>query len=342
MEKEKKFSGFEVPVRILALMGVLCIPENRISIQAKTEQAQSSSYYNSWNEELLLSNNIRKVVLDVIKEFHPDFKMEAIPQYLTRDQFIEWMQNNLSSEKGKSPYFNISTQKKNDIETIRPSVFLEKEETNNDFIFPSIKITHFSKTTDTELSLLIKELKSKHTLSGIILNLEGNLGGDYATAIRVADLFMSQGFISKDRDIHTGKILEVHAATKNKLDIVDIPIVIRLNRNSASSSEVVTRALLRRKFPATTVGEKTRGKNIFQTVYKYRNIKFQLTTGRWTKELGAIIPQFKTSSSAESARLARSWKLEKIKRDMKVRQNLYIRHKFSKIFSAINHKAGLN
>ncbi len=98
-------------------------------------------------------------------------------------------------------------------------------------------------------------------IRGLIIDLRDNPGGWVDAAQYVADLFLDQGYLCSlaGRD----GVREMQYELKNGK--VDIPLVILVNENTASSSEILTGAL-RDKAGATVVGVNTYGKGIVQVV----------------------------------------------------------------------------
>jgi carboxyl-terminal processing protease len=91
-----------------------------------------------------------------------------------------------------------------------------------------------------DLAKEIKKLESEHELTGVILDLRYNTGGLLSQAVDVAGLFISKGIVVSIKD-NTGAIqhlrhLDSHVAWKG-------PLLILINRASASASEIVAQTL---------------------------------------------------------------------------------------------------
>ncbi len=99
----------------------------------------------------------------------------------------------------------------------------------------------------------------------IIIDLRNNGGGIVSEATDIADLF-----VEKDKTIliTKGKGENDEKLTKAKIDpvIKDIPLVILVNENTASASEILAGAL-KELYGAKIVGKTTYGKGVIQTVY---------------------------------------------------------------------------
>ncbi|MBI1858793.1 MAG: S41 family peptidase [Candidatus Melainabacteria bacterium] len=98
---------------------------------------------------------------------------------------------------------------------------------------------------------------------GLIIDLRNNPGGLLTNAIEISDMFLDNGLIvsTVDRD---GYIQSVKA---NKDSITNIPVVVLVNENSASASEIFSGALKDNQ-RAVVVGSTTFGKGLVQGINK--------------------------------------------------------------------------
>lgn len=129
-----------------------------------------------------------------------------------------------------------------------------------------IKITSFIENTAKDLESAIANHVQKYSnVKGLILDLRKNPGGLLDQAVKVSDMFLSDGVIVSTigRD---PKTKEVTMASK-KGKYTDFPIVILLNEYSASASEIVSGALQDNK-RALVMGERSFGKGSVQSVVK--------------------------------------------------------------------------
>jgi carboxyl-terminal processing protease len=102
---------------------------------------------------------------------------------------------------------------------------------------------------------------------GIVLDLRGNPGGLLNEAVLTASLFIERGPIVST----SGRTQPKHVFYAEGDAIApSLPMVVLVDRGSASSSEIVTGALRDRK-RATVVGQKTFGKGVFQNVQPLDN-----------------------------------------------------------------------
>ena len=113
---------------------------------------------------------------------------------------------------------------------------------------------------------------------GIVLDLRGNGGGLLREAVLVSSIFIEDGLIvyTKGRTNPRRNFTALGEAIAE-----DIPVVVLVDRGSASASEIVTGAL-RDRHRATVVGQRTFGKGVFQEVDELSNGgQLQLTAGEY-------------------------------------------------------------
>jgi carboxyl-terminal processing protease len=129
---------------------------------------------------------------------------------------------------------------------------------------------------------------------GIVLDLRGNPGGLLTESVLTASLFIEDGKIVTT----SGRTQPKHTFNAEGDTIApDLPMVVLVDKGSASSSEIVTGAL-RDRGRATVVGQKTFGKGVYQNVEPLQNGGvLDLTVGSYFLPNGAnlarkgIVPQ---------------------------------------------------
>jgi carboxyl-terminal processing protease len=102
---------------------------------------------------------------------------------------------------------------------------------------------------------------------GIVLDLRDNGGGLLNEAVLISSIFVGDGTIVSTEGRNRPK--RVFEATGHPID-PDIPVVVLVNENSASASEIVTGALQDRG-RAEVVGTRTFGKGVFQEIRELSN-----------------------------------------------------------------------
>lgn len=123
-----------------------------------------------------------------------------------------------------------------------------------------IQISHFTMNTPNEFGKHLKSVTGKGARA-IILDLRENPGGDFNSALEIADMILEKGDIVKI--VNRNRKARVYEASAGG---VNIPMVVLINQGSASSSEILAGALKDHK-AAVLVGEKSYGKGLVQTVY---------------------------------------------------------------------------
>ena len=127
-----------------------------------------------------------------------------------------------------------------------------------------VKLHHFGARTAEELARSLEELEERSRgLAGLILDVRDNPGGILEQAVRVVDYFVGAGetqpIVSERR--RDGRPPKDHVPTAEKR--VDCPVVVLVNRATASAAEVVAGAL-QGYGRASVVGEQTFGKGVSQ------------------------------------------------------------------------------
>lgn len=150
------------------------------------------------------------------------------------------------------------------------------------------QVTHFTRRSADELLEQIEYMRGYHEgpLKGIVLDLRNNPGGVLMPAVTIADGFLDKGLIVTTRGRAENQ-LEYSAEPGQWLE--GVPMVVLVNRSSASASEVLAGAL-QDHGRALIVGERTFGKGSVQSVLNLRNGSgIRLTTARYYTPSGRSI-----------------------------------------------------
>ncbi|MCL2265665.1 MAG: S41 family peptidase [Treponema sp.] len=141
-----------------------------------------------------------------------------------------------------------------------------------------LKLLTFTPWTARRSREAINEF-SKNNYKGIILDLRNNYGGRLDAAVEISNLFLDGGLVVRIRSRIPSENIDFNA---NRVTPVpaDIPVVILINRGSASASEIVAGALKDRG-RAYLVGENTYGKGSVQQVFPLNSAGFKITTARY-------------------------------------------------------------
>ena len=129
-----------------------------------------------------------------------------------------------------------------------------------------VKLNVFRVETEFDFRLAMQEAQDQlgpdQQVEGLILDLRDNPGGSKITATRIVDLFVGQGTICAVQKSTGDVILE--KATSKSTRLRGMPIVILINEQSASASELLAGALQGRA-DAVVIGERSLGKGSAQS-----------------------------------------------------------------------------
>ncbi|GAB6179400.1 S41 family peptidase [Desulfotomaculum defluvii] len=138
-----------------------------------------------------------------------------------------------------------------------------------------IVISQFTENTGDEVVKTLAELREQD-MKGLVLDLRDNPGGELNSAIKIVDQFLGEGPIVHI-DFRIGRDHTFNAEP----DKLNMPLVVLVNKGSASASEILAGAIKDTKV-GTLVGTKTFGKGIVQTVFPLESgAGLKLTTARY-------------------------------------------------------------
>jgi carboxyl-terminal processing protease len=162
-------------------------------------------------------------------------------------------------------------------------------------IRPSIGYIHvsgFQETTEKEVRDALDEFGDIH---GLILDLRQNPGGLLSEGVGVADQFLKKGqvIVSHHGRASAEKVYRASHGNGGK----DYPIVVLVNRGTASAAEIVAGAIQDHD-RGLIAGETTFGKGLVQTVYPLsENTGLALTTAKYYTPSGRLIQREYTGVS---------------------------------------------
>jgi carboxyl-terminal processing protease len=150
-----------------------------------------------------------------------------------------------------------------------------------------IKLGDFSETSDDEVGRALKDLTARG-MKRLLFDLRDNPGGPLDQAIRVANRFLERGELVVYTDGRISSAKNRYFAEEQS-EYKHIPLVMLVNRNSASASEIVAGAIQDHD-RGLVVGETTFGKALVQSVYRITgSAGLALTTGRYYTPSGRMI-----------------------------------------------------
>jgi len=150
-----------------------------------------------------------------------------------------------------------------------------------------VRIKNFTETTADELEQALKSLREKH-MKYLVLDLRFNTGGLLDQAIKVSDMFLEKGAVVVSTK---GRISESNTTYRcsEENGYENVPLVVLVNRSSASASEIVAGAIQDHD-RGVIVGTTTWGKGLVQSLYRLgSSTALALTTARYYTPSGRLI-----------------------------------------------------
>jgi carboxyl-terminal processing protease len=152
-----------------------------------------------------------------------------------------------------------------------------------------IKLAEFRENTAKDLDQALKKLMEEN-MKALILDLRNNPGGLLTSAVAVASRFLEGGKVivsTKSREETT----LTYKSSPRTPKYLDIPMVVLINKGSASGSEIVA-AALRENRRAILLGEESFGKASVQSVIPLSDgSALRVTTAKYYTPRGASIHQ---------------------------------------------------
>jgi carboxyl-terminal processing protease len=146
-----------------------------------------------------------------------------------------------------------------------------------------VRVSAFRLGAAPVLRLTLVKLR-RANVAGIVLDLRGNPGGVFDQAVAVSSLFLERGVIVTLVGLHERHTYSARGGTPLKL-----PLVVLVDRDSASAAEIVAAALHDNR-RAVLVGEHTFGKGVVQTLRPLPNgAALRVTTARYLTPTGRDI-----------------------------------------------------
>ncbi|MCC7367029.1 MAG: S41 family peptidase [Chloroflexi bacterium] len=141
-----------------------------------------------------------------------------------------------------------------------------------------VRISSFSASTGTEMAAAVKELVSQQP-RGLVLDLRNNPGGYLSTSVEAAAQLMNPGSVVLYQQSGNGDRKTYR--TEGGGAGAQLPVVVLLNKGSASASEILAGAL-RDNGRAYLIGEKSFGKGTVQNVHELSDKSgLRVTTAQW-------------------------------------------------------------
>jgi carboxyl-terminal processing protease len=150
-----------------------------------------------------------------------------------------------------------------------------------------LRITSFSEHASEEVANALLAIRGKlgNRLQGFVVDLRNNPGGLLKQSIKISDMFLQKGRIVSIRERNNE-----HHENASKGDLAQgLPIVVLINKGSASAAEIVAGALKDNR-RATLVGTRSFGKGTVQTIIPLsRRDAVKLTTAIYLTPSGGTV-----------------------------------------------------
>ncbi len=161
-----------------------------------------------------------------------------------------------------------------------PSVFTRRLGKSKEFAL--VRLADFTEETQNAFDVEMEKLLSDQPAQGLILDLRHNGGGVLGVAVRVAERFLRAGRLVVRMEGRGQDASRDYPAKDRLGKMLNIPLIVLVDRMSASASEVVAGALQDHR-RAVLVGERTYGKFLVQSITEIPNRKaaVKLTTSRY-------------------------------------------------------------
>lgn len=161
-----------------------------------------------------------------------------------------------------------------------------------------IRLSRFTEDAHKDVKTAFEELKINTEISSLVLDLRGNPGGLMREAVLISNFFVDKGSTIVSTKGKIEQWNNVYKAENEPVDS-DIPLIILVNNNSASASEIIAGAIqdLDR---GVIVGQRTFGKGLVQTTRPLSyNAQIKITTARYYTPSGRSIQAHDFSGSSE-------------------------------------------
>lgn len=217
-------------------------------------------------------------------------KILKIDDISTEDILLEEAVNLIRGKKGTKVVLTISREglsEPKEITIIRDVIqipVIKWEELDNKIAY--IKIYHFTGNLPEKFKNVVSEILS-HKSEKIILDLRNNPGGYLETAVDIASWFIPRGELVAIEEFRDQQ--QDFYRSKGYKGIAHLPLVVLINKGSASASEIVAGAL-RDTRNITLIGEKSFGKGSVQTLKKFQDgSSLKVTVAKWLTPSGVSI-----------------------------------------------------
>ena len=167
-----------------------------------------------------------------------------------------------------------------------------------------IRLTQFLENSAQEVREALVELKKNPAMTSLVFDLRGNGGGLLRDAVDIVNLFVENNQLIVSQK---GKVREMNVeynASKPAVD-TEIPVVVLIDRGSASASEIVTGSL-QELDRAVVVGQRSFGKGLVQQTYNMSyNTLLKVTIAKYYTPSGRCIQALDYSHRSDAGSVSK-------------------------------------
>ena len=154
-----------------------------------------------------------------------------------------------------------------------------------------VKLNSFMEKSADEMKTALESFRSNPAVKGVVLDLRGNGGGLVTTAVDILGMFLPRGSKVIETRGKTPDSFKAYTTTTSPV-LPDMPLVILIDEDSASASEI-TAGAIQDLDRGVLVGQRSYGKGLVQGTYslpydallKVTTAKYHLPTGRLIQAL---------------------------------------------------------
>jgi len=244
-------------------------------ILAFKSKQSAIDFQNKYQGEIIHYNKLKH---EILKDNNADFSLENKDDASLLKKLIQTIQENYYKEIDIEALENLSIEevmsymdKHSLLKEMKPSPLdfirgFERDRTISDGRVINdtvgyIKIKYFGRRTEEDFLKAMTKM-AKSDLTGLIIDLRDNQGGNLSEAVGVMQYFTSNGILLASF-IDRYQKTKYYARTDLKWDY---PLVIIINNNTASSAEIFA-AVLQHYRKATLVGTNSYGKCTIQKIF---------------------------------------------------------------------------
>ncbi|MGA3244003.1 MAG: S41 family peptidase, partial [Bacteroidota bacterium] len=153
-----------------------------------------------------------------------------------------------------------------------------------------IRLERFSRTAGDDVRTSIKDLRSKGTIKGVVLDLRDNPGGLLDIAVDVVSKFLPESTLVVSTRGRRSDSERKYYSTETPM-LGDVPLAVLVDRGSASASEIVAGAI-QDVDRGVIVGTRSFGKGLVQTITRItENSSLKITSGWYYTPSGRSIQE---------------------------------------------------